>query len=80
MHIIGIHGPLGGGKTFLANEIKDCFNGVVILPFAKLLKDFAFEMGWDGKKDPKGRRLLQLLGTECGRKCISQDIWVKHWE
>jgi hypothetical protein len=32
-------------------------------------------MGWNGKKDKKGRKLLQLIGTECGRQCISESIW-----
>ncbi len=37
-------------------------------------------MGWDGKKDEKGRKLLQILGTECGRECLGEDIWIKHWK
>jgi hypothetical protein len=36
-------------------------------------------MGWNGKKDAKGRRLLQIVGTEAGRKLISSTIWIKKW-
>jgi len=61
----------------LQNKIDPEFCKVV--PFAKPVKDFAFQLGWDGKKDQKGRRLLQLIGTECGRECINKDIWIKHW-
>lgn len=36
--------------------------------------------GWDGYKETKWgydiRRQLQVLGTECGRKIISDNIWV----
>ena len=41
-------------------------------PVKQIAKDH-FE--WDGKKDEKGRKLLQTLGSECGRayKC---DLWV----
>ena len=80
MFVVGIHGPLGGGKTYLANLLATQFEHPVILPFAKPLKDFAFQLGWNGQKDAKGRRLLQLLGTECGRECIDEDVWVNHWE
>ena len=72
--IIGINGYKGTGKSTLAKF----FHGVNI-PFAGKLKEIAIEMGWNGKKDAKGRKLLQLLGTECGRKCIGEDIWVNHW-
>jgi hypothetical protein len=76
--LIGIHGPAGSGKSTAARVICDYFDAI-ILPFAKPLKDFAAQLGWDGLKDEKGRRLLQLLGTECGRKCICEHIWVQHW-
>jgi hypothetical protein len=51
-----------------------------VLPYAKKLKDFAIQLGWDGKKDEKGRKLLQLLGTEVARECISKNIWIDHWK
>ena len=79
MKIIGITGPLNSGKSQSALFMQKFEPESIIIPFAKALKDFAFQMGWDGKKDERGRRLLQLLGTDVGRKCISEDIWVKHW-
>jgi energy-coupling factor transporter ATP-binding protein EcfA2 len=80
MLIFGFAGPAGCGKTTAANMIKGILGGGVILPMAKPLKDFARALGWDGKKDARGRRLLQLLGTDCGRECISEDIWVNKWQ
>ena len=79
MIIIGINGPIGSGKSTAAAVIKKYFNRCRILPFAKGVKDVALYMGWDGKKDIAGRRLLQLLGTECGRECIDNNIWVNRW-
>lgn len=35
------------------------------------------QIGWDqAKHHPEVRRLLQRLGTECGRQTISEDIWI----
>jgi hypothetical protein len=45
---------------------------------AKPLKDIAIQMGWDGKKDKRGRRLLQNLGTECGRH-YNPNMWTDKW-
>lgn len=80
---LGITGRMQVGKTTLAEMIrgvaaqheKDC----LILPFAHPVKCLALQMGWNGEKDAKGRRLLQLIGTECGRECIDPDIWVRRW-
>lgn len=77
--IIGICGPLGSGKSTIATMFQ-AFGEFEILPFAKPVKDFAYKLGWDGQKDEKGRRLLQLLGTDCGRECIDPDIWITHWK
>ena len=81
MLVIGIHGPMGAGKSTIANMIGVIAHGPVeIIPFAKGVKDAARSLGWNGEKDEKGRRLLQLIGTECGRECIDPDIWVKKWK
>jgi len=81
--VIGLHGPAGSGKSFFASVIEDealrQHLAIRRMPFAGPLKRVASSMGWNGKKDGKGRRLLQLIGTECGRKCISEDLWVDKW-
>ena len=73
--IIGICGPLGAGKTTLANILKQETGGK-IYSFSMPLKEYAKSLGWDGKKDAKGRKLLQLLGTDCARELISEWVWV----
>jgi len=75
--IIAIHGFAGSGKTTASDILGD--GKAIMRPFAKPIKDIATQMGWDGKKDAKGRRLLQLLGTQVGRQCIHPDIWVRKW-
>lgn len=43
--------------------------------FAHGVKQVAVEsFGWDGVKDEKGRRLLQIVGTEAGR-AYNKNIW-----
>jgi len=84
MKIVGITGRAGAGKTSFANYLVEVHtkihgNSASIVPFAKPLKDIATSMGWDGNKDEKGRKLLQLLGTDCGRDCIDPDLWIKKW-
>lgn len=79
MIYIGIHGPAGVGKTTLA-EIFNAKTDCAIVPFARPLKEFAKQLGWNGVKDDKGRKILQLLGTDIGRNLIDKDIWVQHWE
>lgn len=78
--IIGICGSAYAGKTTVADIIRDAStNPYTIIPFAKALKDMAKSFGWDGKKDEKGRRFLQLLGTDVGR-CYIPTFWVDRWE
>jgi len=81
MNVIGIHGPLGSGKSTSALLISDMLApySVRILPFSDPVKRIASLMGWNGKKDKKGRQLLQFLGTECGRELINKNIWVRRW-
>lgn len=81
--IIAICGNLESGKTTLMNLLIEEYvsrgNTVTHLPFAQPLKELAKEIGWAGEKDDKGRRLLQLLGTEVCRNCISDNYWVDRW-
>lgn len=77
--VIAIHGKMRSGKTTAAKYLYINLSSIV-RPFAKPIKDLAYHIGWDGKKGKKGRRLLQLLGTEVGRECISDSIWVDKWQ
>lgn len=81
--VFAIAGPLGSGKSTLADYLKVKLSAItddiLYMPFARRVKEIALSMGWDGKKDEKGRRLLQLLGTECGRECIDPFIWSNYW-
>jgi len=79
---IGIAGKAGSGKTTLANAIQRNVRRrgkCVIIPFALPLKQICMQMGWDGKKDTRGRRLLQIVGTDAARNCISEDVWIDKW-
>jgi len=72
MKIIAFAGLAQSGKTTAANFIP----GVKILSFADPVKQIALSsFNWDGVKDEKGRRLLQVIGTECGR-AYDNDIWI----
>lgn len=79
MKIIGIVGYAGSGKdtvaSLLALKLKPKTSKIV--HFADPLKNIATNLGWNGKKDKKGRKLLQLLGTDVCRDCIDGEYWVK---
>lgn len=77
--VIAVHGLMGSGKSTFSTMLLERMRGTV-RPFAKPIKDIAHEMGWNGIKDAKGRRLLQLLGTEVGRECIRDTLWVDKWQ
>ncbi len=81
--VIVLTGKKGSGKTTVSNWFAKQLNKhhytTSVQPMAAPLKAVATSMGWNGEKDEKGRRLLQLLGTECGRNCISENIWIDKW-
>lgn len=66
-------GKKESGKTYACNYL-----GLNILSFAEPVKKIAHQLGWDGKKDNKGRKALQLIGTDIGRM-LDPDIWVKRF-
>ena len=68
----------GVGKSTAAKIFAEVLDGEII-SLAEPIKVIAYQMGWDGEKDAKGRKLLQTLGTECGRNLISKDIWLNKW-
>lgn len=83
LHLVGICGQAFAGKSTVGARLSAHLlqSGVraYTLAFALPLKDIARSMGWNGKKDEKGRKLLQLLGTECMRQCIDPLGWIKLW-
>lgn len=76
MKVIGFCGKAGAGKTTSAKFLQHHYVDAPILSFADAVKKIALAMGWRGDKGLKGRRLLQLLGTECGRCCIDENLWL----
>lgn len=77
MEIIGFSGKAGSGKTSAAEVLEK--QGFVIRSFADPIKWIATKwFGWDGKKDEKGRKLLQSIG-KIGRE-YNPDTWIKPME
>ncbi|NMA48744.1 MAG: hypothetical protein GX947_03085 [Tissierellia bacterium] len=80
MQIITISGQAQHGKDTTAEILKKKLEKlqykVLIIHYADYLKYICSQYyGWDGKKDVKGRALLQQVGTEKARsKC--PDFWV----
>lgn len=77
--VVLISGKAGAGKSTFAKYLEQdaIIEGLscVRTAFADALKDIAYDnFGWDGKKDEKGRRLLQNLG-DVGRS-YNTDLWV----
>jgi len=73
--LIGISGKIGSGKDTVANYLSN-YHKFKKISYGDIIKRAAFEyFRWDGKKDPRGRALLQVLGT-VGRK-YNTDIWVE---
>ena len=77
--IILISGKAEAGKSTLARMLKEQINSkgmpAVRISFGDAVKKIAFQLGWDGNKDLKGRNLLQLLGD--GVRAYSSGFWVK---
>lgn len=77
--VVLISGKAFTGKTTSAKYLvdvakkKNLITG--IYPFADSLKSMARLMGWDGKKDDRGRKFLQDLG-KAGR-AYDIDMWAK---
>ena len=91
--IIGLTGPKGVGKSTIASKLLQSPylpKPAVILSFAGPLKDMARlllspeAMLPENKEDPNygicgrsPRHIMQTLGTEWGRNCIHEDLWVE---
>lgn len=73
MKIIMFSGKAEAGKTTAAEMVKEVLEKehyrVAIIPYGAYVKETArLVFGWDGKKDEKGRQLLQWWGTDVVRK------------
>ena len=81
--IIGLTGRKRHGKSFFCDYVKERLisdgRSVECINFKDPLLALALSIGWDGKKDEKGRLLLQRLGTDVVRECIDTNYWVKRW-
>lgn len=80
MRVITISGRAQVGKDSIAQALKETFDSqgipCLIFHYADFLKKICEVCyGWDGKKDEKGRSLLQHVGTEIFR-AADPDIWV----
>jgi len=76
-------GRIEAGKSTVAKALGKALQveyptaSIEIAGFADGVKYVARSaFGWDGKKDKKGRRLLQVVGTDAGRE-YDPDIWVR---
>jgi dephospho-CoA kinase len=71
---IAIGGRMQVGKTTAADRLVDR-HGFVKYALATPIKEIATsDFGWDGRKDARGRRLLQEVGT-VGRH-YDRDLWL----
>lgn len=71
--LIGLSGKQRVGKDTVGHwlEVKYDFERV---SFAALLKKFARKLGWDGRKDSRGRKLLQELGMVV--RTYDENFWI----
>ena len=78
MLIVMIAGKAGSGKDEVVSIICRHNNRAKRFAFADNLKTMARSLGWDGKKDERGRLFLQQLG-KVGRN-YNPDVWAKFVE
>lgn len=87
--IIQISGKMGSGKTALVNKLKAHLTAKGCCVYYKKYADPLYEMhdavlnilrNYGIERGPKDRDLLQILGTEYGRKCIGENVWADMME
>lgn len=74
--IVGLNGNAGSGKDTVGLGLAQSRWEYERLAFADVLKDLALRIGWSGRKDEEGRKLLEDLG-EGVRVVLGADAWVK---
>jgi len=75
--IIGVSGKKRVGKNTVGMYLELKY-GYKPVAFADELKNAAKTLGWDGRKDDKGRVLLQHLG--CLVRAYDPNFWIKKAE
>ena len=73
MKVVLLIGKAGVGKDEAYKCIKEIYPTAERYAFAVRLKVFAREMGWDGRKDERGRKLLQGIGQTV--RAYNEDFW-----
>lgn len=80
--VINVSGKAGAGKDTFANMVQKILEEqgktVMRISYADYLKYICTKLfAWDGKKDEKGRTLLQKVGTDIVRE-QDPDFWVRN--
>lgn len=81
MRVITISGHAQNGKDttagILADKLREDGNLVLIMHYGDLVKYVCKTLfNWDGKKNERGRSLLQYVGTDVVRR-IHKNYWVE---
>mgnify|MGYP000890179782 CR=1 FL=1 len=73
MRVILLIGKAGVGKDESYKCIKELYPTAERYAFADYLKTIAYEVGWDGRKDERGRKLLQGIGQTV--RAYKEGFW-----
>ena len=80
MIVITLSGNAGCGKDTAAKFMKEFLEEqgyeTELFAYADAVKECARFIGWNGEKDERGRKVLQIVGTEVGRNLIDENLWV----
>lgn len=77
MVILGLCGKMGAGKDTVAYYLTKTYTNTAFQwSFAAKLKDMAKELFGVVKKDAKGRKILQEIGTKMRE--IDENVWVDY--
>lgn len=73
MRVILLIGKAGVGKDESYKCIKELYPIAERYAFADYLKTISYEVGWDGRKDERGRKLLQGIGQTI--RAYKEGFW-----